>query len=87
MLPPGSKPRLHRLLCDLARTGDAEAAYHADAVAHATCPWGTLTGVDAIGGLWGALRSALPDMERRLEGDFGFRPRGAQWLTAWDLTD
>ncbi len=29
----------------------------------------------------------LPDMERRLEGDFGFRRRGSHWLVAWDLTE
>lgn len=28
----------------------------------------------------------LPDMEKRLEGDYGFRARGTKWLTAWDLT-
>ena len=28
----------------------------------------------------------LPDMEKRLEGDYGFRSRGAKWLRAWDLT-
>jgi hypothetical protein len=27
----------------------------------------------------------LPDMARRLEGDFHLEPRGTRWLTAWDL--
>lgn len=27
----------------------------------------------------------FPDMEKRLIDDFGFRPVGTQWLTAWDL--
>lgn len=65
MLPPGAKTRVHGLLSDLARTGEVQAAYHADAVAYVTHPWGTLDGKEAIGALWATLRSALPDMERR----------------------
>ena len=27
----------------------------------------------------------MPDFECRLRKDFGLKPKGQQWLTAWDL--
>ncbi|MDU8946557.1 ester cyclase [Ovoidimarina sediminis] len=61
----GIKAQAHALLADLARTGDANRAYHSDALAMASHPWGVLEGASAIGRLWAVLRAALPDMERR----------------------
>jgi predicted ester cyclase len=64
-MTPEIKAKTFQLLQDLADGADPRDIYHADAVAHASHPWGVLSGVEAISGLWSALRRSLPDMERR----------------------
>ena len=41
-------------------------------------------GKETIAVFYGA--GHLPDMAKRLEADFGMKPTGTTWLTAWDLT-
>jgi len=59
------KRRCSELLHHLAQGGAAREVFHEDAVLHASHPFGTRRGVEAIAALWQDLRRALPDMERR----------------------
>ena len=65
-IPPSGPTATVRFLLASVASGDADpaSAWHPDATAQASHPWGAL---DAAGlaALWGDLRRALPDMERR----------------------
>ncbi len=64
-MPAGAKATTHRLLTALAAGGPVEDAYHPDAVWNGGHPFGTISGVEAIGGIWRQVQAALPDAERR----------------------
>ena len=65
MLPPRTKAVAHRLLIDVAAGAGPATAWHGDATAETSHPWGRVEGLGAIAALWVVLREALPDMERR----------------------
>ncbi|MDJ1007294.1 MAG: ester cyclase [Paracoccaceae bacterium] len=58
------KARVAEALAALTRGGPLEAAYHADAVLHASWPWGALSGA-GLADFWAGLTAAFPDAERR----------------------
>ncbi|MEL7026551.1 MAG: ester cyclase [Pseudomonadota bacterium] len=60
----GEKAKVGELLSSLTKGGDVDAAYHSDAVIHASWPWGDQKG-PAITDFWVNITRAFPDAERR----------------------
>lgn len=58
------KARIADITKRLAKGGDPADAFHADAVMHASWPWGRLES-DGIAGFWRDIATAFPDAERR----------------------
>jgi len=61
------KQKAHRVLRQLARDGIVADAYHNRSQWYGSYPFSERTGVEEITEVWAALRSALPDLERRDE--------------------
>lgn len=59
------KQQTFALLTALAAGAEPADVFHEDATLVAPFPWGPRTGLAAITDVWGAVRRALPDMERR----------------------